>query len=112
MSAHRKQRVWNRREVLAAGCALAGTLGLGRMSRPGDRRLQRIEEAVQPLQDGAPELLAPRPDQDGKPDLAKALAATKELGLHYWESYPAHVPMDADRTLARPSSEELAKRPA
>jgi len=24
-----------------------------------------------------------------------ALAASRELGLHYWESYTAHVPMDA-----------------
>jgi sugar phosphate isomerase/epimerase len=27
----------------------------------------------------------------GSPDLRKALAATKELGLHFWESYPAHL---------------------
>jgi sugar phosphate isomerase/epimerase len=29
----------------------------------------------------------------GRPDLHKALAVTQELGLHFWESYPAHVPM-------------------
>ena len=34
---------------------------------------------------------------DGHADLKKALAVTKELGLHYWESYPAHVPMTDDR---------------
>ncbi len=27
----------------------------------------------------------------------QALAMTKELGLHYWESYPAHIPADAAR---------------
>jgi sugar phosphate isomerase/epimerase len=32
----------------------------------------------------------------GKPDLDKALAATRELGLHYWESYPAHIPITTD----------------
>jgi sugar phosphate isomerase/epimerase len=32
----------------------------------------------------------------GKPDLDAALAATRELGLHYWESYPAHIPMTSD----------------
>ena len=32
----------------------------------------------------------------GKPDLDSALAATKELGLHYWESYPAHIPTTSD----------------
>ncbi|MGC8641748.1 MAG: sugar phosphate isomerase/epimerase family protein, partial [Isosphaeraceae bacterium] len=34
---------------------------------------------------------------DGKPDLMKALAVTRELGLHYWEAFPDHVPMTADR---------------
>ena len=29
----------------------------------------------------------------GKPDLTKALAVTQDLGLHYWEAYPAHLPM-------------------
>jgi sugar phosphate isomerase/epimerase len=32
----------------------------------------------------------------GKPDLDAALAATRELGLHYWESYPAHIPTVTD----------------
>ena len=27
--------------------------------------------------------------------LDEALAMTKDLGLHYWESYPAHIPADA-----------------
>jgi sugar phosphate isomerase/epimerase len=35
---------------------------------------------------------------DGKPDLAKALAATKDLGLHYWEAYPMHLPATSDPT--------------
>src|SRR5205085_5919049 len=34
--------------------------------------------------------------RDRRPDLLKALAVTKELGLHFWESYTAHVPMTAD----------------
>jgi sugar phosphate isomerase/epimerase len=29
----------------------------------------------------------------GYTDLDKALAVTKELGLHFWESYPAHLPI-------------------
>ena len=36
---------------------------------------------------------------DGRSDLGKALAATKELGLHYWESYTAHVPMNDPKAL-------------
>src|SRR5438309_5141348 len=30
--------------------------------------------------------------RDGKPDLDKALAVTQDLGLHFWEAYPAHLP--------------------
>jgi sugar phosphate isomerase/epimerase len=30
---------------------------------------------------------------NGRPDRDKALEVTKELGLHFWESYPAHVPI-------------------
>lgn len=30
----------------------------------------------------------------GKADIAKALSATKELGLGYWESYVAHIPVN------------------
>jgi len=29
----------------------------------------------------------------GHPDLRKALTATKDLGLHFWEAYPAHFPV-------------------
>jgi sugar phosphate isomerase/epimerase len=30
---------------------------------------------------------------NGRPDRDKALEVTKDLGLHFWESYPAHVPI-------------------
>src|SRR5262249_37187398 len=30
----------------------------------------------------------------GKADVDKALSVTKELDLHYWESFPAHFPFD------------------
>jgi sugar phosphate isomerase/epimerase len=29
----------------------------------------------------------------GRADVTKALAASRELGVHYWESYTAHVPL-------------------
>lgn len=46
----------------------------------------------------------------GKPDIRKALAASRELGIHYWESYTAHVPMDAppDRIKALKAEIEAA----
>lgn len=81
----------NRRELLTAAGALAGAgvLGLGTLTR-GD--------------DGTPEgpfklglqsySLRGLVGKDGKPDLALALEATKELGVHYWEAFPAHVPIE------------------
>jgi sugar phosphate isomerase/epimerase len=32
----------------------------------------------------------------GKPDLDAALAATRALGLHYWEAFPVHIPTVSD----------------
>ena len=83
----------------APGRGLRGRRGAG-ARRPGlvpQASVRESEGTYRPVQDGPPELLAPRPHQnDGKADLQKALAATKELGVHYWESYPAHVPMITD----------------
>jgi inosose dehydratase len=80
-----------RRELLAAGLTAAGALALG----------GRTSFAAPPSSAGGPygpfkmglqsySLRGIGPG--GKPDLEKALAATKELGVHYWESYPAHIP--------------------
>jgi len=51
----------------------------------------------------------------GKPDGTKALAVTRDLGVHYWEVYPAHFPATTDpakiaaaRTQAAGSGVELA----
>jgi len=43
----------------------------------------------------------------GKPDLAKALAASRELGIHYWEAYPAHFPGDSSPDQLRALKSEL-----
>jgi inosose dehydratase len=96
MSAHRSHRVWNRREVLAAGCALAGSLGVGRAARASRSRAEIQGGPFGPFKMGLQSYSLRGLTKDGRPDLAKALAATKDLGLHYWESYTAHVPMDAD----------------
>lgn len=81
-----------RREMLAAGLAAAGSLALGRVAPAapspggpyGPFKLGLQSYSLRGLKVG------------GKSDLDKALAATKELGLHYWESYPAHVPTIVD----------------
>jgi inosose dehydratase len=94
MTSQIRQRVWNRREVLAAAGALAGTCGLA--------KLAHTEDSVRDVQDGdfSPFKLGLQSyslrglTKNGRPDRAKALAASKELGIRYWESYVAHVPMN------------------
>jgi sugar phosphate isomerase/epimerase len=44
----------------------------------------------------------------GKPDLDAALAATRELGLHYWESYPAHIPTTTEAGAIADAKKKLA----
>jgi inosose dehydratase len=86
-----KSRPLSRREVLAAGLAASGALALGRRA------------GAQP----APEKGPYGPFRMGIQSYSlrefkvdEALAKTKELGLHYWESYPAHIPTDAAQAAA------------
>ncbi|WP_422930696.1 sugar phosphate isomerase/epimerase family protein [Singulisphaera sp. PoT] len=43
----------------------------------------------------------------GQADVEKALAVTKELGLHFWESYPAHVPPSTDPAAVAASKKKV-----
>jgi inosose dehydratase len=84
----------NRREVIRAGLAAAGVLALGR----------RVDAAPSPspygpFKMGLQSYSLRGLTTGGKPDLAKALRATKDLGLAYWESYTAHMPVDASRAV-------------
>lgn len=108
-----RSRNLNRREVLSAGLAAAGALALG-----GRSSLARsiLEGEYGPFKMGIQSYSLrgytkdadARGDKGGKDgggkvaDLAKALTVTQRLGLHYWESYPAHIPTITD-------SDEIAK---
>lgn len=75
----------SRREILAAGLAASGALALGR----GARAEPSPEKGPYgPFRMGIQSYSL----RDFK--VAEALAKTKELGLHYWESYSAHIPAD------------------
>jgi inosose dehydratase len=108
MSDARMQRSWNRREVLGAGCLfLGGALTQARAASFDGRAAQGSEDLYRPFKMGLQSYSLRGLKTDGRADLGKALAATKGLGIHYWESYPAHVPMsdpkaleDAKRALA------------
>lgn len=85
MHADDRSRILTRREALAAGLAATTGLALG----------GRLHAADEP--DSGPY----GPFKMGIQSyslrnfkVGEALAKTKELGLHYWESYPAHIPTD------------------
>lgn len=72
-----------RREALAAGAATLGALALGaRPARADD------DARFGPFKMGLQSYSLRHFKRD------EALARTKELGVHYWESYPAHIPPD------------------
>jgi sugar phosphate isomerase/epimerase len=85
-----------RRAVLAAGLSATGALALGRLGAlaapptTGSGPYGPFKMGLQSYS------LRGLTGPDGKPDLAKALAATRELGLHYLEAYPAHIPTVTD----------------
>jgi inosose dehydratase len=91
----------------------AGYLLLGAALRPGQAAAafggtaQQSEDLYRPFKMGLQSYSLRGLKSDGRPNLEKALAATKGLGLKYWESYVDHVPMndpkgleDAKRALA------------
>ena len=76
----------NRRDFLASGLAAVGALALGGLpSHAGSVKDGEYGPFKMGLQSYSLRYFK-------KP--AEALALTKELGLHYWESYSAHTPAD------------------
>jgi inosose dehydratase len=73
-----------RREALAAGAASLGALAFG--TNPA---LADVSAQYGPFKMG----LQSYSLRHFK--LEEALAKTKELGVHYWEAYPGHIPTDA-----------------
>jgi inosose dehydratase len=88
-------RAVTRRAAMAAGLSAAGALALGLRSA---RAAAPITDSgpYGPFKMGLQSYSLRAIGAGGKPDLDAALAATQELGLHYWESYPAHIPTVTD----------------
>jgi inosose dehydratase len=105
MSIGSKPRSWSRREVLAAGCLMVGGAfrGAGAATEDG-KAAPDSQDPYRPFKMGLQSYSLRGLKKDGRSDLGMALAATKGLGLHYWESYTAHVPMN------NPKGLEAAKR--
>jgi sugar phosphate isomerase/epimerase len=84
-----------RRAVLGAGLAAAGAAAFGRMGAVA-RAATPAGGPYGPFKMGLQSYSLRGIGPGGKPDLNAALAATRELGLHYWEAYPVHIPMTSD----------------
>jgi sugar phosphate isomerase/epimerase len=93
MSTGGKQCDWTRRRVLAAGCAALGAAALGGAT---GRAADDKEGAYGPFKMGLQSYSLRGYTRDGRPDLEKALAATRELEVRYWEAFPAHIPMTTE----------------
>lgn len=85
----------SRREAMAAGLAAAGLLALGRDAAAGP-----AAGAYGPFKMGLQSYSLRGLTADGKADVTKALKATRDLGVTYWESYVAHVPVTTDAAKA------------
>ena len=96
MSTGGNQREWTRRRVLAAGCAAVGTVAMGGAARAGGPASAENQGPYAPFKMGLQSYSLRGYRSGGRPDVDKALAVTKELGIHYWEAYPEHIPMTAD----------------
>jgi sugar phosphate isomerase/epimerase len=93
----RDRRQLTRREAIGAGLATAaGVLTLGRAldAAPSPGPYGPFKMALQSYS------LRGLKEADGKPSVDEALRATKGLGLAYWESYPAHFPLDVAKAEA------------
>ena len=112
MTPHADRRGLTRREVLATGLGAAGLAATGMLvtGRPAVARPTGATGASEgdygPFKMGL-QSYSLRGYTTGHADLKKALAATKELGVHYWEAFPAHVPLTVDRQKIRAVKDEL-----
>ncbi|SIO08410.1 Sugar phosphate isomerase/epimerase [Singulisphaera sp. GP187] len=85
-------RELTRRELLTAGLAAAGALALHTQVKAAP---SAAEGPYGPFKMGLQSYSLRGYMANGKPDVEKALAITKDLGLHHWEAYPAHFPIVA-----------------
>ncbi len=93
MSTGVDRRDWTRRRVLAAGCAAVGTIAMGGAAAAATRKPDEKSAADGPFKLGLQSYSLRGYRTAGHPDTAKALKVSGELGVHYWEAYPDHIPL-------------------
>ncbi len=93
MDSRLSSRGLRRREFLAAAGACAG---MGMFAAAGAEFALPNEQTVPlegPFKLGLQSYTLRGLGKNGKPDFSRALEATKELGVHFWEAFPEHVPV-------------------
>ena len=109
MPSEERDQTWTRRRILASGCTAGfAALALGRRSDALGAIVGESENLYHPFKMGLQSYSLRGYTHDGQADVAKALTVTKDLGLHYWESYTAHVPMTADSKKLLDRKREIA----
>jgi inosose dehydratase len=101
-------RPMTRRDLMNAGLAAAGILAAGHAARTGlARTAAAVEGEFGPFKMGLQSYSLRGLTTGGRADLKKALSASRELGLHYWEAFPAHVPITKDRARIQAIRDEI-----
>src|SRR4051794_18868155 len=101
-------RGMTRRDLMTAGLGAAGLMALGDVARAAPARPFAADEGdYGPFKMGLQSYSLRGLTTDGHADLKKALGATRELGLHHWEAFPAHVPLTDDRAKLQAILDEM-----
>ncbi len=102
MSFSRSRGAITRRDLLAGGLAAGALLATRPLSAAS-----RLVGKDDPLRIGLQSYSLRGYKEGGQPDRARALAVTNQLGVNFWEAYPAHIPMTEDADAIRRMTEEL-----
>src|SRR5690242_16419023 len=95
-----------RRDLLTAGLATVGAISTGATALARSVAFGAREGDYGPFKMGLQSYSLRGYSKDRKPDVGKALAITKELGVRYWEAYPDHMPTTAQPAKLRAIKEE------
>jgi sugar phosphate isomerase/epimerase len=110
MSSRTTEHEFTRRDVLAAGLAAAGLAATAANAGSGALTVCTAfsaESDYAPFQVGLQSYSLRGYTTGDRADLVKALAVTRDLGLHFWEAFPAHIPQTDDREKIKAIKDQL-----
>jgi inosose dehydratase len=99
------EQTGTRRQFIASGAAAAAVVAMGRSSSARDAG---VDGPYGPFQVALQSYSLRGFTKGNKADVRQALTVTQELGLHFWEAYPAHFPITDDKEALR-AAKELSK---